>query len=240
MSSQARLRFNARVVFDHGGGSCPNCGQVLPSHVEREAWVEVPIADGWVAAYRVQVRDRLPVITEVRVIPDQHRDSGMHGDWGHDVDSVPVEGLPGSALRLLRVSDAIGLFEELEESWEQAFGAEMTERIFRRHGLRSAEPVGRRPGRAGRPDAFYARWAEAYVDRLAKGSRSPIKDLAADPPFQMEGFASSTDQQARATIRAILQEARRRGLLTRPPRGRAGGRLTPKGIEVLDLPDGAG
>lgn len=229
---QPRLRFNERVEFEHDRGACPNCKHALPRHVVREAWVEVPIADGWVAAYRVQVRDQLPVVTEVRVIPDKHLGTGTHGDWDHEVDSVPAGGLPGSALRRLRVGDAIRLFKELERGWEEEFGIEMVDPIFRRHGFRSDGEVGQRPGRAGRPDEFYARWAEAYVDLLAKGSRSPIKDLAAHPPVKIEWFDPSRAAESRATVGAIIQEARQRKLLTKPPPGKAGGELTTKGARL--------
>jgi hypothetical protein len=48
--------------------------------------------------------------------------------------------------------------------------------------------VRRRPGRAGRPDTFYLRWAVAYVKRLAAGSRRPVKDLAENPPVRIVTF----------------------------------------------------
>jgi len=112
------------------------------------------------------------------------------------------------------------------------FGAEMTERIFHRHGVRSRVEVGRRPGRAGRSDEFYVRWAEAYIDLLARGSRSPIKDLARHPPVKIDGFDPSA-RKSEGTVRAIIQEARRRDLISRPPPGKAGGELTQSGLELL-------
>ena len=44
-------------------------------------------------------------------------------------------------------------------------------------GSHSAQ-ASRRPGRAGREDAYYLAFAVAYVQRLAQGSRRPIQDLA--------------------------------------------------------------
>lgn len=233
MSEGPRLRFNGWVEPIPGLITCPHCEKRIPTRTIREAWVEVPLADGWVAAYRVQVKSGRPVVSEVRVIPDEG-DRTLHGEWSHEPRSVPAEGVPGSALRKVRVGDAIRLFKDLERRWEMEFGSEMTERIFHRHGVRPRAEVGRRPGRAGRSDEFYVRWAEAYIDLLAKGSRSPIKDLAAHPPVKIEGFGTSQQGDAQAAVRAIIQEARRRDLLSKPPRGKAGGDLTQAGLELLE------
>jgi hypothetical protein len=78
-----------------------------------------------------------------------------------------------------------------------------------------------RPGRRGRPDAFYARLAAQYVE-LLKTSSTPTKDLAAMRDYS----ASST--------RDFLNQARKRGLLTRSDMGRAGGVLTDRARELLN------
>ncbi len=80
-----------------------------------------------------------------------------------------------------------------------------------------------RPGRRGRPDAFYARLAAQYVE-LLKTSSTPTKDLAALRDYS----ASST--------RDFLNQARKRGLLTRASEGRAGGELTDKARGLLSVP----
>jgi hypothetical protein len=77
-----------------------------------------------------------------------------------------------------------------------------------------------RPGRRGRPDRFYAEVAAEYVDALAGGR--PIKDVS------RERFLSASQ------VRDLVSEARRRGLLTKPPKGRAGGHLTAKARAELD------
>lgn len=76
-----------------------------------------------------------------------------------------------------------------------------------------------RPGRRGRDDRWYADLAKAYVD---SGSRTPVKDLS-------EGLNLSASQ-----VRNLLHEARRRGLLTRSAKGKAGGVLTDSAKELLD------
>jgi hypothetical protein len=101
------------------------------------------------------------------------------------------------------------------------------------HGIRlGAEVAKRRPGRAGRHDSFYLAWAEAYVERLAAGSRRPIKDLAERPPRTIRGYVSDGDRVSEATVRDFIHEARERGLLTRSPKGRPGGELTSKAIRM--------
>lgn len=76
-----------------------------------------------------------------------------------------------------------------------------------------------RPGRAGRPLVEYARIAADYV--ALSGSGTATRDLA-----EKRGY--STRQ-----VRAWLTRARDEGLLTRAPRGRSGGELTEKALELL-------
>jgi len=191
------------------------------------------VAEGWIAAYRLQIQDERPVISEVRVIPAEAEEPP--GQWSRSPSSIPPGGLPGTVLRRLRIGDALALFRDIESRWESEFGEAMTERIFHRHGARSVGKAARRPGRGGRSDAFYARWAEAYVELLARGSRSPIKDLAADPPIAIDGFDPSESTKARNTVRGLIREARRRGLLSEGTRGKAGGKLRGRAVELAPL-----
>lgn len=79
----------------------------------------------------------------------------------------------------------------------------------------------RRPGRAGRPDLFYATCAARYVEALATDPHAPIRRLIDD------GTAAGRLETA-SQWRAWLNRARERGLLTKAPVGRAGGELTSK------------
>ena len=89
-------------------------------------------------------------------------------------------------------------------------------------GLVTLDDQGRvpRPGRRGRNDIFYARWAALYVDALAEGP-NPLPRLA------------KAEHLNESTIRGFLHEARRRKLLTDAPPGRAGGQLTRKAETLL-------
>lgn len=79
-----------------------------------------------------------------------------------------------------------------------------------------------RPGRGGRGERWYAELAGAYLALLAEGDTTPIRTLAA------RGHVSES------TIRNQLARARGElGLLTRSPKGKAGGTLTDKAKEIL-------
>jgi hypothetical protein len=82
----------------------------------------------------------------------------------------------------------------------------------------------RRVGRRGRPDLYYARLAAAYVSAVESGNPRPVAAVAEQLG---DGYSS-------AYVRDALHRARERGLLIRPPRGRAGGRLTNKALAMLD------
>lgn len=76
-----------------------------------------------------------------------------------------------------------------------------------------------RPGRRGRDDGFYAALASRYVALL--GSGHPVVDLAKE-------FGQEPPR-----VRNWLHEARRRGVLSHPTPGKAGGDLTQKGRDLL-------
>jgi hypothetical protein len=80
--------------------------------------------------------------------------------------------------------------------------------------------VGRRVGRAGRDDLYYAQWAAAYVAALAQ-SPHPVDDLAAQ------------HNRSASQIRNLVHACRKRKMLTAAPPGRAGGELTARAIELL-------
>jgi hypothetical protein len=85
---------------------------------------------------------------------------------------------------------------------------------------RWAKRFSERPGMRGRDDRDYAELASKYVEMLA-GGRAPVKRLAEHL------------HMAESRVANLLSEARRRGVLTVPPSGRAGGRLTGYGNRLL-------
>ncbi|MGH2597262.1 MAG: hypothetical protein ACRDH7_15065 [Actinomycetota bacterium] len=220
-------RAEVRVVF------CPSCGGQLPWHRVLEPWIEVQVEPQWMAAYRIVVKDGRPVVAEVRLFPseDDHR---IPGRWSNKPDAVPEGGLSGRAIRQLRLKDPIGLLPKLMQNIRRRHGQEAAAQLLGRFGLDRKVPIApRRPGRAGRPDLFYARWAAAYVALVEAGSRQPVKDLAEDPPIPIEGYVSKGQHASVESVRGIINEARKRRLLTRPPPGKPGGRLTAKAKTIL-------
>jgi hypothetical protein len=113
---------------------------------------------------------------------------------------------PGSSAQV-RVS---GTFEDFDRDLAEGLGF-------------SEPPRERRPGRPRTTtDQDLAELAELYVRALDGGSTNPIRDVA-----RWE-FASQSRTRDR------IHEARRRGILTRPPvKGRPGGELTEKAQQLL-------
>lgn len=83
------------------------------------------------------------------------------------------------------------------------------------------DDLARRPGSAGRDDYQYAALAADYVSRLGRVS-APVQAVA------------DARNMSRSRVQNVLNEARNRGLLTRPGGRRAGGDLTAKARKVLD------
>lgn len=75
-------------------------------------------------------------------------------------------------------------------------------------------------GRKGRTDLDYARLAQRYVELL--DSEAPVIQTLSDELKLSNG-----------TVRGLVWEARRRGVLSPSPPGRAGGQLTDKGRRLL-------
>jgi hypothetical protein len=123
-------------------------------------------------------------------------------------DGMPEPGITTRMLRQLRTGDLIAALRAATRQNEQIFGdapdLSVTTRV----------------GRRGRDDLYYARWAMAYVEALARSAR-PIEDLAAR-------YNLSASQ-----IRNLMHACRRRDMLTASPPGRAGGELTPRAIALL-------
>jgi hypothetical protein len=77
-----------------------------------------------------------------------------------------------------------------------------------------------RPGRRGRPDLFYAQIASDYVQRI--GTKNIVTQMAQERNFSPSYLSS------------LLNEARNRCLLTGTTRGKSGGTLTNKAVQLLE------
>lgn len=156
--------------------------------------------------------------------------TGLSITWaGGDLD--PTTGLPptmptGRRWRSIPVSELADAARARVESIR-----ELAQEVADRRGIDlarwsswaaeefAAQPVAGR--RRGRDDREYAVVAARYVQAVAEASPHPVEDVAA-------ALFLSPSQ-----VRNLLYEARRRELLTRAGRGRAGGHLTDKARDLL-------
>ncbi|MFP5256069.1 MAG: hypothetical protein ACLGI8_09495 [Acidimicrobiia bacterium] len=83
------------------------------------------------------------------------------------------------------------------------------------------DDLGKRTGRRGVPHEVYARLAARYLELVDEGDPAPVKALAAET------------HQAYKTVLGQLGQARRLAILSKPPKGRAGGELLAYGRELL-------
>lgn len=194
-------------------------------------WVVLPLDEHWDSYVRLEAVEGQPVIAELRVLPTLMDRPGTEwlaptlksGDWTPD---PPAGGLTSRALRGVHLGRALELaYEALGEFFERERNLP---RDLPTEFAADAVAVPRRPGSKGRDDQFYAVVASMYVDALERGSRKPVVDAAAALSKARRGTYEPT------YVRDLLHVARQRGLLTRPPKGRAGGQLTDKARQVLD------
>lgn len=81
----------------------------------------------------------------------------------------------------------------------------------------------RRPGRQGMSDIELAQWAQRYVEATENQPKRPVAWMAEEYGWSVAG------------IRATLERARRKDLLTKAVHGVAGGSLTKKAREILGI-----
>jgi len=124
-------------------------------------------------------------------------------------ENLPQGGMTTRMLRQVRTGDLIAALRAAARQYERYLGAAPD------------LAVGTRVGRRGRDDRYYAEWAAAYVDALARSAR-PVEDLA-----RRHNLSPSQ-------VRNLMHACRRRGMLTASPPGRAGGELTPRATQLLE------
>ena len=220
MSPPAKGRDDDLAV---GGGRTEAGGRhadVVVDPASGRVTCELPIegASGWyVSAVFLQEGDQL-VMAELKVFPGPKPGDGRRaarrkpGEWSgrrDALESVPDGGVSARLLRCIRLTDL-----------QQLVAESLPEPSDLRPSSAAPARVGR-PGSAGRPDRYFAEWAFAYAKKLAEGSRSPIKDLAAE------------HGRTPGQVRDLIHDARVRGLLSKERQGRAAGSLTPKAIRLL-------
>ena len=202
--------------------------------------LELPLegSPGWRLGLLVLVHEGSLVIAEVKVFPDgDRRDPALVNrhewvtqlrQWSEDasaLEGVDVPTITTRMLRSIRLGEIVPTIRDaLERQQLEPFERNLWEDVLgplpSTLGEVFAEVLSHAPAHPRRGDVYLAELARRYAERVAAGSKSPVKDLA---------VGVST-----AHIRDAIFRAREKGYLTRSYGPRPGGVLTQAGREVLD------
>lgn len=194
-----------------------------------DVWLEQPIDDRWMAAYRIVTSGGKPRVAEVRIFPLEDFATRPPGEWSGGWKGVeataPRQGLTKEVLGRVRLHEWTTQTRAILAWMEKKLGRQYVEPIMARFGLPLPVAVratsGSRRGRPSLSDEFYARIAAEYVAAL-KAGRPPVQAIA---------------KQRRAPeprVRGWIHRARYRGLLEGRGQGTTVGELSEKAIFVLE------
>jgi hypothetical protein len=171
----------------------------------RQAVCRYPLAGGWWVEYVLSAQQGMPVVSELRIT--------RKGE-------LPLGGITSRLIREVKIASHMDEARKLmRATWDWPEVGSYERHGFTTRGIEQSP----RPGRRGHPDVFYAELAAAYVEKLAKGSRRPVADLASGHRHLSAARASE-----------LIHRAREKGMLTPGPQGKAGGELTEKARMLLD------
>ena len=169
--------------------------------------VEMPVEKapgGWYLSVLLADREDELVVAELRLYPGSAASRGRRpvGEW-NGLDPIPGDGVTTTLMRQLSLP---GVIRAGRDAVEAARDGKKYRRVPEKVRVRKvveqlarAEPPVR-SGRAGTPDSYYLTYAKLRAEY--RDSRSPVKDMA-----------KALDMK-RDVVRDLIQEARRRGLLT--------------------------
>jgi hypothetical protein len=123
--------------------------------------------------------------------------------------------------RLLLAEEDLRSADSPATSREESIDADLpaTPDVVEARPARSTRPT-------ARPDEMILRYAAAYADASGRGAPVPMAAVRA--------IVSPLTQDRAGYAKRMIAEARRRDLLTSHGRGRAGGELTPKALELMN------
>jgi hypothetical protein len=210
-------------------------------------WVTLPHGS-WSVAGQFEFCDEGLVLCELRIFPEHDylntallsvdRSTFRFDDDGRPVlpgrghldeakSALPPVPRGGITARLCREIhfNALSTQARQDGKWMmeflEAFSRGRPRRLRQWERDRERYRAAQRSGRSGRSDDYYLDWAVRYIDRINRGSRSPVADLATQYDMRPE------------QVRDILHQARSRDLLTKGTRGKAAGMLTDKGKDLF-------
>jgi hypothetical protein len=177
---------------------------------------QIPSAPEWAVAYTITERDGIPIIDEVHVAPATKIFAPVPR---RGMGPVPYEapgGITATLLRQVPMDRSV-----IARAMQSAVGIRGNN-LFSERALEN----GRRGRGIRHDDRFLAMVAAAYLELLPTSGDvySDLSDLLAeyDVHYGREG------------VRELVRKARERRLLTRAPKGRAGGALTASARALLD------
>ena len=203
-----------------------------PKHVgmilNKSVWVEIPLTEQWLAAFRLVNKGGMPVVAELRVFPvdlgpnETKRPAGQwRGEYG-SAEGVPRAGLTARQIHQVR----LGTFKDVLRKVLARDGEALKSLAIDFPNLPQAIPQPVTRGRKGRPDMELATIAAVYATAYL-ANFPPIPAIA-------KRFRLSLSQARDAVFRA-----RKRGFLSPAEKqGRAEGMLTPQARALLNQSKG--
>jgi hypothetical protein len=193
----------------------------------------------WVVEARVTFDDYGPEVAELRIRPLPPKSRELPGSG-----AVPAGGLPSRLLRRINVGQLVDLVHAYARAEAEDFADWST--VLNPYSPADAAALADlsaavgtttqprpRPGRKGHPIDHYLLWASRYAAKVSERARHPISELARDHLAEL-GYSLDQLDKARVKVRDTVTDARRRyDLLTSSGRGRAGGALTPRALDLI-------
>lgn len=213
-----RLKLSAERIKDAREEDLRQIGYVLDNSI----WIEQPLGQSWMLAFRVAYQRGGPVIAELRLFPhDTEHVKRPPGVWSGilgDPSRVPPGGITARLLREVRTTAFRKVLRELVARWDRQV---MTAQPLPwAHPLKPASAKPKR-GRPGRSDVELAQVARAYSKAYVSG-QPPVPAVA------------KTFQLSRSQARDAIFRARAKGFLSPAAKqGTTGGLLTPSAKSLL-------
>ncbi len=183
----------------------------IPSE-ERWAWLEIDLDQDFTAAFRIAATGDKATVIEVRVFPTQaipeERAAAAPprtrplGTWTSAARSAVGVSVPTRVLRKVKVAEAASLAIKRATAAGLILPTEL--------GPMAAGPVAPRRARGPRDRQLLQLVAALYLQTQRDGSRSPARNV-------WEQMRAQGHYYQRATVRDLIAEARREGLLPPAP-----------------------
>ena len=173
-----------------------------------EATLHLGHADEWTAWYRLVPQKGLPVVAELRVLPNEDPER-LDGRWSGSSSSVPKGGLRSRLATSVRPDQIRRLMHEFLQAATDQLGEGFTELQLSRTGdynvAATRLPAPRATGPRRLKDTELAEIAALYSGFVLDASPRPIHDTA------------EKLDEPKAWVRDRVARARRAGILTRAP-----------------------